>query len=126
MARQTSGRSRSAGTTAKEQPAQYLERYFRREDDAWVISPEIRRMVQFRELNLTEHWRAMPRFDAVFFRNVLIYFPIEKKREIFRRLIGAMQPDAYLLLGTAESTYGLTDAFARIAWEKTAYYRLQM
>jgi Lrp/AsnC family transcriptional regulator len=45
---------------------------------------------------------------------------------VYRRLIGAMQPDAYLLLGTAESTYGLTDAFARIAWEKTAYYRLQM
>lgn len=107
-------------------PAKYLARYFTRQGGDWILSPEIRGMVEFRELNLTEPWGALPRFDAVFFRNVLIYFPVENKREIFRRLIAAMQPDGYLLLGAAETTYGLCDSFARTPWEKTAYYRLRM
>ena len=34
-----------------------------------------------------------------FFRNVLIYFEVDKKREIFSRLVSAMKPDGYLLLG---------------------------
>jgi chemotaxis protein methyltransferase CheR len=106
-------------------PAKYLARYFTREGNDWVISPSIRSMVEFRELNLTEPWGVLPKFDAVFFRNVLIYFQVETKRQIFGRLISAMKPDAYLMLGTAETTYGLSDSFARIAWEKTAYYRLK-
>ena len=71
-------------------------------------------MVEFRELNLTEPWGNLPRFDVVFFRNVLIYFEVEKKREILHRLVSAMKPDGYLLLGAAETTYGLSDCFARI------------
>ena len=83
-------------------------------------------MVEFRELNLTRPWSTLPKFDSVFFRNVMIYFEIEKKREIFSRLVSAMKPDGYLMLGAAETTYGLSESFARVTWDKTAYYRLQM
>jgi chemotaxis protein methyltransferase CheR len=107
-------------------PAKYLTKYFTREGADWVLCPEIRHKVEFRELNLCEPWRNLPRFDAVFFRNVMIYFEVEKKREILSRLVSAMKPDGYLLLGAAETTYGLSDCFARILWEKTAYYRTKM
>jgi chemotaxis protein methyltransferase CheR len=107
-------------------PAKYLAKYFKREGADWVLSPEIRRMVEFRELNLTKPWSALPKFDIVFFRNVMIYFEVEKKREILTRLVSAMKPDGYLLLGAAETTYGLSNSFARVAWDKTAYYRLKM
>jgi chemotaxis protein methyltransferase CheR len=83
-------------------------------------------MVEFREFSLTEPWGALPKFDVVFFRNVLIYFDVAKKREIFRRLPTAMKADGYLVLGAAETTYGLSDSFARVSWDKTAYYRLRM
>jgi chemotaxis protein methyltransferase CheR len=83
-------------------------------------------MVEFREMNLTTPWCDLPKFDIVFFRNVLIYFEVEKKSEIFRRLVTALKPDAFLLLGAAETTYGLSNSFARISWDKTAYYRLRM
>jgi chemotaxis protein methyltransferase CheR len=106
-------------------PAKYLTRYFTREGNDWVISQSIRRMVEFRELNLNDHWSGLPKFDTVFFRNVLIYFQVEKKREILRRLVPAMKPDGYLLLGAAETTYGLSDSFARVAWDNSAYYRLK-
>ena len=88
--------------------------------------PEIRSKVEFRELNLCDAVAQSAKFDAVFFRNVLIYFEVEKKREIFSRLVSAMKPDGYLLLGAAETTYGLSDCFARISWDKTAYYRTKM
>jgi chemotaxis protein methyltransferase CheR len=107
-------------------PAKYLSRYFTRDAGDWILDPAIRKMVEFRELNLTAPWNTLPRFDVVFLRNVLIYFPVETKREIFSRVTGAMQPDGCLLLGAAESTYGLTESFARIAWDKTAYYRPRM
>jgi chemotaxis protein methyltransferase CheR len=107
-------------------PAKYLTKYFTRNGADWILSPNIRSMVEFRELNLTRPWSTLPKFDTVFFRNVMIYFEVEKKREIFSRLISAMKPDAYLMLGAAETTYGLSNSFARITWDKTAYYRLRM
>jgi chemotaxis protein methyltransferase CheR len=107
-------------------PAKYLAKYFKREGSDWVLCSEIRNMVEFRELNLTKPWAGLPKFDVIFFRNVMIYFEVEKKREILTRLVSAMKPDGYLLLGAAETTYGLSDSFARVAWDKTAYYRLRM
>jgi len=104
-------------------PAKYLTKYFTRDASDWILSPAIRAMVEFREVNLTEPWCSLPKFDAVFFRNVMIYFEVATKRQILTRLISAMKPDGYLLLGAAETTYGLSDSFARISWDKTAYYR---
>jgi chemotaxis protein methyltransferase CheR len=107
-------------------PAKYLAKYFTREGSDWILSPVIRSMVEFRELNLATPWCNLPKFDTVFFRNVLIYFEVERKREMFSRLVSAMKPDGYLLLGAAETTYGLCDSFARISWDKTAYFRPKM
>ena len=104
-------------------PAKYLAKYFTRQGSDWILSPAIRNMVEFKEMNLTAPWTDLPRFDTVFMRNVLIYFEVEKRREIFARLFSAMKPDGYLLLGGAETTFGLTTAFARVTWDKTAYYR---
>lgn len=104
-------------------PANYLAKYFSRQGADWVLSPAIRERVQFRELNLAEPWRDLPKFDVIFMRNVMIYFEVERKREIFGRLLSAVQPDGYLMLGTAESTFGLSESFSRVTWGKTAYYR---
>ncbi|HVJ05934.1 MAG TPA: protein-glutamate O-methyltransferase CheR [Candidatus Saccharimonadales bacterium] len=107
-------------------PAKYLAKYFTREGSDWVLCPAIRNMVEFRQFNLTEPWHTLPKFDIVFFRNVMIYFEVEKKRQILTRLVSAMKPDGYLLLGAAETTFGLSDSYSRTAWDKTAYYRMKM
>lgn len=107
-------------------PARYLAKYFSREGSDWVLSATIRKMVEFRQFNLTEPWQSLPKFDTVFLRNVMIYFEPEKKREILTHLVSTMQPDGYLLLGSAESTYGLSQSFTRSVWDRTAFYRLKM
>ncbi|HMK31352.1 MAG TPA: protein-glutamate O-methyltransferase CheR [Terriglobales bacterium] len=104
-------------------PAALLGKYFTREGLDWELKPEIRRLVQFRQLNLASAWADMPPCDLVMLRNVLIYFEVPTKKEILERLRRVMRPDGYLFLGTAETTLNLDDQLERVPFEKTAYYK---
>jgi chemotaxis protein methyltransferase CheR len=104
-------------------PISLLTRYFHRDGMAWVISEELRQWVEFQQINLAQTWCLLPQFDIVFLRNVLIYFDIEMKKEILRRVHRQLQPDGYMLMGGAESTLNLNDDFERVQYETTAYYR---
>ncbi len=104
-------------------PAQLLSRYFSRSGIEWEISPEIRKCVDFRVLNLVERWPEIPMMDIIFIRNVLIYFDIETKKKILEKIRRQLRPDGYMLLGGAETTLNLSDQFERVQYETTAYYR---
>lgn len=90
---------------------QLLVKYFTQVGELWQISPEIRGMVQHRQLNLLQDFSHLGKFDVIFCRNVLIYFDQETKVLIFERLAKALEPDGVLLLGAAESVVGISDAF---------------
>jgi len=106
-------------------PAKCLTRHFSREGVEWQLSSSIRSLVEFREMNLAEAWPALPQFDVVFLRNVLIYFSVEKKREILRKVREVMREDGLLFLGTAETTLNLDDGFERVPWNNTSYYQIR-
>jgi len=103
-------------------PAPLLIKWFERQGSDWVIKPEVRSMVQFRQMNLIEPWPALGQFDLVFIRNVLIYFDVDTKREILRRCRGVLRADGYLFLGAAETTLNLDVEFDRMAVGKTSCY----
>jgi chemotaxis protein methyltransferase CheR len=92
-------------------PIQLLVKYFTQVGELWQISPEIRSMVQHRQLNLLQDFSHLGKFDVIFCRNVLIYFDQETKVAIFERVAKQMEPDGVLLLGAAESVVGISDAF---------------
>jgi chemotaxis protein methyltransferase CheR len=92
-------------------PIQLLVKYFKQTGEVWQINPEIRAMVQHRQLNLLHDFSQLGVFDVIFCRNVLIYFDQETKINIFNRLAKATEPDGFLVLGAAETVVGLTDAF---------------
>ena len=92
-------------------PIQLLVKYFKQNGELWQISPDIRAMVQHRQLNLLHDFSQLGAFDVIFCRNVLIYFDQETKISIFGRLAKAMEPDGFLVLGAAETVVGLTDVF---------------
>lgn len=104
-------------------PAAYLVKYFKKQGLEWQVSEEIRRMVEFKELNLAEPWAAMPAPDVVFMRNVLIYFDVETKKAILGRIRRLMRPDGYLVLGGAETTMNLDDAYERVPVGKATCHR---
>jgi chemotaxis protein methyltransferase CheR len=82
-------------------------------------------MARFTKLNLIEHWPAMPQFDIVFLRNVLIYFSPDTKREILRKVRQLMAPHSVLFLGAAETTMGLDTSFERVEHENSVFYRIK-
>jgi len=103
-------------------PIQMLVKYFKQNGDLWQINPEIRAMVQHRQLNLLHDFSQLGAFDIIFCRNVLIYFDQDTKINIFARLAKIMEPDGFLVLGAAETVVGLTDVFKPFP-ERRGLYR---
>ena len=81
--------------------------------NTWVIKPNIKRLVQFKSLNLQENYIALGgKLDMVFCRNVLIYFSAENKRKILEKMHAQLRPGGYLMLGASESIGPAGEKFA--------------
>jgi len=75
-------------------------------DDEIAVTEEVRRLVTFRPLNLIESWPMRGPFDAIFCRNVLIYFSAEAKARLIDRMADILRPGGILYLGHSESILG--------------------
>ena len=106
-------------------PESYRKRFLRRTADADTIqiSEDIRRLVRFRRLNLHEKWPMKGQFDAIFCRNVAIYFDKPTQRHLFNRYADHLHMDGILYLGHAESLIGVSERFEAV--DKTAYRRIK-
>jgi chemotaxis protein methyltransferase CheR len=102
-------------------PIQLLVKYFTQVGEMWQIAPEIRAMVQYRQLNLLHDFASLGPFDVVFCRNVLIYFDQPTKIGVLERLAGVTAADGYLVLGAAETVIGLTETFGPVAERRGLY-----
>ncbi|GJD95231.1 CheR family methyltransferase [Methylobacterium iners] len=90
-------------------PVQMLLKNFEQVGELWRISDSLRRMVDFRPLNLLHPFEQLGTFDIIYCRNVLIYFDAPTKGDVLGRLSASLAPDGALLLGAAETVIGLTD-----------------
>lgn len=104
-------------------PAPALIKHFRRDGAYWQISDRIRQMVEFRMLNLVEPWPFVPAADLLFMRNVLIYFDHQSKQQILGRCRQVLRPDGHLVLGTAETTLNIDQAYERVVTDRATTYR---
>src|SRR5207237_8160851 len=89
-------------------PIKLLVKYFKQNGELWQISPELRAMVQHRQLNLLHDFSQLGTFDVIFCRNVLIYFDQDTKINIFGRLAKPTEGDGFLVLAAAETVVRLT------------------
>jgi len=78
------------------------DRYFKQHETVWEIMPRIKERVTFRQLNLKDTYSLLGKFDVVFCRNVLIYFSMDLKSDILRRMSDTLNPNGFLLLGSSE------------------------
>jgi len=104
-------------------PALMLARYFRQVGRDWQLEKSILEMAGFRWINLSSAWPPLGCFDVVFLRNVLIYFPLEVRREILAQVRQVIRPGGYLFLGAAETTLNLDDRYERIPFQTSFYYQ---
>jgi chemotaxis protein methyltransferase CheR len=102
-------------------PIQMLIRHFDQIESQWQVKRELRQAVTFRPLNLLEDFSALGTFDVVLCRNVLIYFDQPTKTRILHAIARRIAQDGALLLGGAESVFGLCDSFAGLPGLKGVY-----
>jgi chemotaxis protein methyltransferase CheR len=91
-----------------EVPRQYRE-YFKRKGDAGdtvVATEAIRSLITFRRLNLLGEWPFKGKFDAIFCRNVMIYFDGPTKTKLVERFTQQLCPGGWLYIGHSESLIG--------------------
>ncbi len=89
-------------------PLHYRKAYMLRgsgpQEGKMAARPELSALIRFVRLNLHhESYPVAGRFDAIFCRNVLIYFDAPSKRRVIDRLLDRLEPHGHLFLGHAES-----------------------
>ncbi len=104
-------------------PAPLLIKHFSKtENNKWAIKDEVKKLVEFRQMNLNKPWPILPAFDLVFIRNVMIYFDIETKKNILKRIRNCLLPHGYLFLGSAETTVNLDAEYKPVTFNRTVVY----
>jgi chemotaxis protein methyltransferase CheR len=71
-----------------------------------VLKEQLRKIVVFRRLNLIEPWPFTGNFDAIFCRNVMIYFDAATKAALIERFTQKIKPGGWLYIGHSESLIG--------------------
>ena len=87
-------------------PSMQKKYFLRGKDDMQgkvKVKAEVARLVQFKRINLMDaQWPIEGVFDAIFFRNALIYFNPETQDRFLRKMVRHLKPRGYLFLGNAE------------------------
>jgi chemotaxis protein methyltransferase CheR len=94
-------------------PKNYLMKYcFKgvgQQNGTFIISPELRKKVQFIHANLKDNLSHLGSFDVIFLRNVLIYFDIKTKQQVVSQLLRQLKPNGYFIVGHSESLNGVVE-----------------
>ncbi len=105
-------------------PAKYLVKYFQQLDgDQWQISRSIRNMVRFQRHNILTDLPPHRHLDLVLCRNVLIYFDAPSKQQILKKIHKVLNPEGFLMLGSSESTLGITDQFEHVQFDGAIFFQ---
>jgi chemotaxis protein methyltransferase CheR len=100
-------------------------RFFRerreREGLCYEVAPELKSLITFKQLNLMHALPMRGPLDAIFCRNVVIYFDKDTQRDLFSRVAQLQSSGNLLFLGHSESLFKVSEQYALIG--KTVYRR---
>jgi chemotaxis protein methyltransferase CheR len=99
-----------------------LQKHFEHCGDRWVVRPTLRKLVEFRRVNLIRPFTSLGVFDVILCRNVLIYFDEATRRTICGQFHAMLADGGWLLLGSAENLYGVSEQFASVHFGDTLVY----
>lgn len=103
---------------------QYLEKYFKRIGESYLVRDEVKALVEFSYVNLqTLPLPADERFDIIFCRNVMIYFTTATTRKLVESFAVSLHKEGYLFLGHAETLAHISSKFERHLHDGGFYYR---
>ncbi|HPF70738.1 MAG TPA: protein-glutamate O-methyltransferase CheR [Candidatus Krumholzibacteria bacterium] len=96
-------------------PRGVLGKYFERSDDGQIaVNRQVRGLVTFGRLNLMGPWPMKGPFDAIFCRNVMIYFEKATQMELVGRYHGMLAQNGILFIGHSENLTGHAHGFKSV------------
>jgi len=112
-------------TSFRETEARLRERYFREKEGRYEVSADVRKEIDFVQINLLDPARValLGKMDVVLCRNVIIYFDLETKKQVMSLFHEKLVPGGFLLLGHAESLINVTNAFELSQLREDLVYR---
>jgi chemotaxis protein methyltransferase CheR len=99
--------------------------FFHERPDGWHVADPIRSLCHFGQMNLLDddRSRVFGKADAIFCRNVLIYFDPRARRTAIEVLYDRLNPGGVLLLGHSESLLNVSTAFELLHLRDDLVYR---
>ncbi|HEX4367885.1 MAG TPA: CheR family methyltransferase [Rhodopila sp.] len=120
--------ARYAPWALRETSPDLRQKWFHPDGRGMRLDERIRRAVRIESGNLAGDdpgpWTAA-QYDVIFCRNVLMYLSPERMRLAVERIVDALMPGGFLVLGHAETLHGVSDAFAVHHTHNTFYYQLR-
>lgn len=107
-------------------PGELRTKYFETSSEGgvkrWTANAELKSLIAYKELNLNgPSWPMKGPFDAIFCRNVVIYFDEPTQQKLWSRYEKLMTPEGWLYIGHSERVSG--PALARFSSEGVTSYR---
>lgn len=113
-----------AADSVERMPASHRSRWLEPAPGGKVqIDRRVRNLITFKQLNLLDDWPMRGPFDAIFCRNVVIYFDKQEKCVLFDRLADMLHPEGWLYIGHSENLLGISDRFQLMG--RTIYRRIR-
>jgi len=111
-------------TESQMEPVDYTcrLRYFDKVGDKYTVKAALKSLVQFDFHNLKTEYLPQ-RNDAIFCRNVMIYFDEAEQKRLIEKFHRCLNPEGYLFVGHAESLFGLTTKFHMIHQNNATVYQ---
>lgn len=91
------------------------------EEGQWRVKPLLKSLIQFAPLNLQQAWPMKGPFNAIYCRNVMIYFDRDTRQKLVSRYTELLAPGGFFFVGHSESLTGITHTLRYV--EPAAYQR---
>ena len=119
--------------SVRDVPPEYLEKYFTKMNDKYLVNPIVRKPVTLKRINLidNEAMSAVAGCDFIFCRNCLIYFDDESRKKVLAYFYKSLNPGGFIFLGHSESVGRISSAYKvqrignTIVYSKPRYFKKQ-
>lgn len=99
-------------------------KYFVETPAGFETQARLKSLVRWQRANLLESLVGLGKFDLILCRNLLIYFDEATRRKLIESLAERLEPHGYLMVGAAESLFGLCSHLAQVSMGATLVYQV--